>query len=72
MAERKVKLYPDECKGCMLCIDACPLKLLKKSEKVNERGYSYIVLEHPEKCTGCGLCFLMCPDAGLEIVEKDE
>ena len=35
------KLYIEEkyCKGCGICIEFCPAKVLKTSKKMNSRGY---------------------------------
>jgi 2-oxoglutarate ferredoxin oxidoreductase subunit delta len=48
------------CKGCELCISACPPNVLVMSEAVNETGYHYPQLH--EGCTGCTACQLVCPD----------
>jgi 2-oxoglutarate ferredoxin oxidoreductase subunit delta len=48
------------CKGCELCISACPPNVLAMSEAVNEIGYHYPQLH--EGCTGCTACQLVCPD----------
>lgn len=48
------------CKGCELCIPACPPNVLAMSSKVNDMGYRYPEL-HPG-CTGCTACQLVCPD----------
>ncbi len=49
-----------KCKGCELCIAACPPRVLVMSREVNEMGYRYPVLN--EGCTGCTACQLICPD----------
>jgi 2-oxoglutarate ferredoxin oxidoreductase subunit delta len=53
------------CKGCELCIPACPPKVLTMSEPVNRIGYKYPEL-HPG-CTGCAACLLVCPDFVFEV-----
>jgi 2-oxoglutarate ferredoxin oxidoreductase subunit delta len=50
----------EACKGCELCIPACPPDVLSMSAAVNEAGYRYPVLH--EGCTGCTACQLVCPD----------
>ncbi len=69
MADKKVivRISAEKCKGCMLCIKACPQGALKVAGKVNKRGQQYVIMAVPEKCTGCGLCFIMCPDCAIEI-----
>ncbi|MFC1480451.1 ferredoxin family protein [Candidatus Omnitrophota bacterium] len=69
MTEKPIKLKIDleRCKGCMLCVDVCPQKILQLAKEVNKRGSQYIVVRDGEKCTGCGLCVMMCPDCAIEI-----
>jgi len=59
----------EECKGCELCIEACPAGVLILSDKFNTHGY------HPaaykgDRCTGCGICFYACPEPGAITVFK--
>lgn len=59
----------EECKGCELCVDACPVDVLVMSPKLNKMGYhpsSYI----GDGCTGCGICFYTCPEPGALTVFK--
>ena len=48
------------CKGCDLCIPACPPAVLTMSHPVNHMGYHYPELH--AGCTGCAACLLVCPD----------
>ena len=50
----------EKCKGCELCIAACPPSVLVMSSEVNETGYRYPQLL--PGCTGCTACQLVCPD----------
>ncbi|MCK5451412.1 MAG: 4Fe-4S binding protein [Candidatus Omnitrophica bacterium] len=65
--ENKINIDKEKCKGCMLCIGVCPMKILKASGKVNSRGLEYVEVENPEKCTGCGMCVMVCPDCAIVI-----
>lgn len=56
------KISEDSCKGCGLCIPACPKKLLNFSEKLNKLGYKPIANSDVGICTACGACAKMCPD----------
>lgn len=61
----------DACKGCELCIDACPPHVLEMtSTEVNARGYRYPVL-HPG-CIACHLCTAICPDFVFQVYRYDE
>ena len=51
----KVKVLPQYCKSCQLCIEVCPKGVLKVGDKTNEKGYYTIVPANEEKCTGCTL-----------------
>lgn len=55
----------DQCKGCELCIAACPPRVLEMSADVNSMGYRYPVLHNG--CTGCTACQIVCPDAVFEV-----
>ncbi len=66
----EIKIDYDYCKGCEYCINFCPKKILKLSEKVNKLGYRYCEITDIEKCTGCGVCYLMCPEYIIEVVNK--
>ena len=70
MAGKNIKIDTERCKGCVLCINICPQKILKLTDKVNKKGHRYVVAEDAGKCTGCKLCVTMCPDCSIEIVDK--
>ena len=55
----------ERCKGCELCIPACPPLVLTMSSEVNNMGFRVPEL-HPG-CTGCGACLLVCPDFVFEV-----
>jgi 2-oxoglutarate ferredoxin oxidoreductase subunit delta len=67
------RLWIDEryCKGCLICIDVCPKKVLGTSPGVNSKGYLVPIELDMSQCTCCGLCELMCPDFAIAI-EKDQ
>ena len=61
------------CKGCGLCVVACPMKILELApKKVNHRGYPYIHVVDEEKCTGCTSCAIVCPDSCISVYRKKE
>lgn len=66
----KIQIYENICKGCGICIEFCPLKVLEQSREMNKRGYYPPKLRDAEKCTGCRICELMCPDFAIAAIEN--
>jgi 2-oxoglutarate ferredoxin oxidoreductase subunit delta len=57
----------NECKGCGLCIEACPPKAIHMSEGLNHYGYR-TAKYNCTGCSGCGICFMACPEPGAITV----
>jgi 2-oxoglutarate ferredoxin oxidoreductase subunit delta len=73
MARRgKVVIDRELCKGCYLCIRACPVKVLEAGGEPNSTGTYPSKVVYPEKCIACGSCFEVCPDVCIEIYELEE
>lgn len=61
----------EACKGCDLCIDACPPGVLAMTtHELNSRGYRYPVLL--PGCTGCKACSQICPDFVFAVYKLDQ
>lgn len=60
----------DRCKGCSLCVIACPQAVIALANKVNLRGYSYAEAVKPEACIGCASCGIVCPDGCITVYRK--
>jgi 2-oxoglutarate ferredoxin oxidoreductase subunit delta len=63
-----VTIATEVCKGCELCIPACPPDVLTMSTAVNHLGYHYPELA--DGCTGCAACLLICPDFVFEVFRE--
>jgi 2-oxoglutarate ferredoxin oxidoreductase subunit delta len=64
-----VDIQIETCKGCELCVEACPQDSLKLSKEINKIGYHYAVLIQ-DNCTGCINCALVCPDAVITVYRE--
>ncbi len=63
-----VVIAADRCKGCELCVAACPKgSLALDTSTVNRLGYHPVALVDPESCTSCAFCARVCPDAVFTI-----
>lgn len=64
----KITVNEDVCKGCGLCVEACPRKIIAlNKEKISAKGYHPAQLIDAEKCTGCTSCAMMCPDVAITV-----
>lgn len=64
----KVTIKKNICKGCGLCVNACPKKVLAMSKKeLNAKGYHPAEVVDIEKCIACAMCATMCPDCAIKI-----
>jgi 2-oxoglutarate ferredoxin oxidoreductase subunit delta len=62
----------EKCKGCEVCIPACPSSVINISKEVNGKGYQYTYMEKPEECTGCMNCAIVCPDGVITVYRVKE
>ena len=65
-----VQIDIERCKGCELCIPACPPQVLSMSTALNELGVPFPELS--PGCTGCSACLLVCPDYCFEVYRFDD
>jgi 2-oxoglutarate ferredoxin oxidoreductase subunit delta len=65
-----VTIDREACKGCDLCIPACPPGVLVMTvSDVNRMGFRYPQLL--PGCTGCRACLDVCPDFVFEVYKYD-
>jgi 2-oxoglutarate ferredoxin oxidoreductase subunit delta len=62
----RVVIFGMWCKGCRLCIELCPTKVLALGE--NEQ----VIVVKPENCTACHWCDTHCPDLAIVVKKIDE
>jgi len=64
----KVTFNEDRCKGCGLCVDACPKKIVTMAtDRINVKGFHPATVIEMDKCIGCAFCATMCPDVVIEV-----
>ncbi|MBE0647996.1 MAG: 4Fe-4S dicluster domain-containing protein [Bacteroidales bacterium] len=56
----------ERCKGCEVCLAACPFTCIAMSEEVNSKGYHF-AMKVNDDCTGCSNCALVCPDGVITV-----
>ncbi|MFH1422824.1 MAG: 4Fe-4S dicluster domain-containing protein [Planctomycetota bacterium] len=66
----RIEILENKCKGCGLCITACPKKGLRFAAHLNIRG-----VNPPERiteidCTGCTSCAIICPDCAIMVYKE--
>ncbi|MBM7452740.1 2-oxoglutarate ferredoxin oxidoreductase subunit delta [Acholeplasma morum] len=60
------------CKGCELCVNNCPVKILEMSTtRINQSGYQLVDVTDIDKCIGCAFCAMICPDSVIKVETRD-
>ena len=62
-----VVVNTERCKGCDLCVQACPSHVLGLADQVNSKGYHFSEIKHEDDCVGCSACGYVCPDACITV-----
>ncbi len=64
----KLTFKTELCKGCGLCVEACPKKILRiAKDKINKKGHSPVEMTDQSQCIGCAFCATMCPDCIITV-----
>jgi len=59
------------CKGCSLCIVACPKEIMVLDRgKLNSKGYNPVIVTDIDVCTACAMCAIICPESAIKV-EKE-
>ena len=67
----KLTFKEDVCKGCGLCVNACPKQILALSKtRLNGKGHTPVEQTDPDKCIGCAFCAMMCPDCVITVIRE--
>ncbi len=61
----------ERCKGCSLCVTACPPGVLALDlAVVNGLGHHPVHLVDAAHCTSCAFCARVCPDAVFTVLAR--
>ena len=67
--QNRIEIDRERCKGCAVCIVACPNDCIEMSSEINRMGYQFARFAG-RKCLACGLCFYSCPEFGAITVHR--
>jgi 2-oxoglutarate ferredoxin oxidoreductase subunit delta len=67
----KLVIDQERCKGCQLCVEFCPPKVLAMSTTLNTRGFFPVMLVDEERCTLCAACAIVCPDTAIAVYKAE-
>ena len=56
------KVDPELCTGCGLCVDSCPMDVIRMEKRL-------AVIKYPEDCMTCYNCELDCPENAITVSE---
>lgn len=59
------QIDPDLCNGCEICIDSCPMDVIRMDEKIKK-----VVIRYPDDCMLCLFCELDCPQNAIYVSPK--
>ena len=62
-----IKIIPELCKGCDVCINLCPANTLTLDKK-----RLIVTVDDVNTCIACNLCELRCPDFAIYIEKKNK
>ena len=64
----KLTFKTDLCKGCGLCVNVCPKKVLAlATDKINKKGHNPVEAVNEADCIGCACGATMCPDCIIKV-----
>jgi ferredoxin len=69
----RLKINPQTCKACGLCVKRCPVQALRLEESplANNKQGKAATLD-PDSCLGCGVCVHKCPTQSLSLELRAE
>ncbi|MGA2614237.1 MAG: 4Fe-4S binding protein [Spirochaetia bacterium] len=69
MSRGRPEINRERCKGCTLCVGACPEKIIAMSkDQFNRQGLPFAVCFDESRCTACMSCAIICPDSAITVL----
>ena len=69
MSRGRPEIDRERCKGCTLCVGACPEKIIAMSkDEFNRQGLPFSVCFDESRCTACMSCAIICPDSAITVL----
>jgi NAD-dependent dihydropyrimidine dehydrogenase PreA subunit len=63
-----VTILTHACTGCGICVESCPMDVLRMNERVDEpRAF----VAYADDCQACMLCVFDCPRRAVEVRGAD-
>ncbi len=59
----KIEIIEKYCKGCHICVEFCPTKVLEM------KGF-VVAVKNLEACIKCMQCELRCPDFAIKVITE--
>jgi 2-oxoglutarate ferredoxin oxidoreductase subunit delta len=63
----RIFIEEEYCKGCRICVEFCPVNILKLGNKINSKGYNVVQVTDESKCILCYNCERYCPEFAIAI-----
>lgn len=67
-----MEIDTERCKGCELCVGACPQKVLRMAAQFNRQGLPFSEIHDADRCTACMSCAIICPDTAIRVLKLAE
>ena len=70
MSRGRTEIDRERCKGCGLCVAACPERILALTkDEFNRQGLPFAMCFDPARCTACMSCAIICPDTAIRVLK---